>query len=64
MKYKAFHEDRLISALNKYYRPITQEEYWYKMDIPMTQNAVIIAQFPKEVEAWIWEVDRKPFEVF
>lgn len=54
----------MITALNKYWRPLTMKEYLYNMDIPMTQNAVCIAQFPPEVEKWIWEIERKPFEVF
>jgi glycogen synthase len=56
--------DRLISALNKYYRPITEKEFWFKMDSTMTQNAVIVSGFPKEVEEWVWKKERKPFEVF
>jgi len=35
-----------------------------KWDLPTVQNAVAVAAFPKEVEEWIWEIDRKPFELF
>lgn len=59
-----FHEDRLLSALNKYWRALTEKEYLYNMDIPMTNNAITIAQFPEEVSKWIWETEREPFEVF
>ena len=59
-----FHEDRLIAALNKYWRGLSEDEYYRKMDIPATNNAISVAQFPKEVEDWIWIKERKPFEVF
>ncbi len=58
-----FHEDRLIAALNKYYRPLTHDEYM-DMDMPMINNAITAAGFPKEVSDWIWEKERKPFEVY
>ena len=64
MKVKAFHVDRLIAALNKYYRPITKEDFFLKMDLPMINNAVQVAQFPKSVESWIWEKERQPFSIF
>jgi len=38
--------------------------YLHKMDIPATNNAIIAAQFPEHITGWIWEVERKPFEVF
>lgn len=56
--------DRLIAALNKYYRPVTSDEYWYKWDIPATNNAIAVAGIPKEVEDWIWEKERIPFQIF
>lgn len=59
-----FHEDRLVSALNKYYRAIDDNEYWKKMDIPMTNNAIAVSSFPKEITDWIWETERAPFEIF
>lgn len=34
------------------------------MDIPMIQNAVGVANFPKEVLEWIWEVKRDNFAIF
>jgi hypothetical protein len=54
----------LIAALNKYYRPITKEDFYLKMDLPMINNAVQVAQFPESVECWIWEKDRQPFSIF
>jgi len=43
---------------------LTEEEYWHKMDIPMTNNAIIVSGFPESVANWIWETERVPFEVF
>lgn len=34
------------------------------MDIPGVNHAVQVAQFPEHISKWIWEVERKPFEVF
>ena len=34
------------------------------MDIPQTNDAIEAAQFPKKVAEKIWQVERKPFEVF
>lgn len=50
-----FHRDRLIAALNKYWRPLGLEEYLHKMDLPATENAIAVAGFPKKVVGWIWE---------
>jgi hypothetical protein len=50
--------------LNKYWRPLTETEYWHDMDGPAINDAVQVAGFPKEVEEWIWEIDRKPFQIF
>lgn len=44
----------MLSALNKYWRPVTESEYLHKMDIPMTNNAIIVSGFPKELVDWIW----------
>ena len=38
--------------------------YLYKMDIPMTNNAIAVAGFSEEMNEWIWEVKRKPFAIF
>jgi hypothetical protein len=58
------HIDRLISGLNKYWRALTTNEYWRKMDLLDTMNATKAAKFPEDVVDWIWEKKRKPFEVF
>lgn len=58
-----FHEDRLLTALNKYYRPLTEDEYLDSMDIPGTNNAIAVSQFPIHVNDWIWEKKREAFEV-
>lgn len=34
------------------------------MDIPATQNAVLVANFPKEVEAWVWEAPKTKKKFF
>ena len=49
-----FNVEKLITALNKYFRPVTEKEYWYEWDIPMTNHAVEIAEFPKHVIERIW----------
>ena len=58
-----FHWNRLFAALVKYYRPMTYREFMREMDIPMTNDAIAVAQLPKEVADWIWEKERQPFEV-
>jgi len=50
-------------ALNKQGINITPDSYWNDFDIPTIQAAVNVAQFPKEVEDWIWEKDYSAFEV-
>ena len=52
----------MVAALNKYFAKVTYDEYMDEWDIPMTQNAVSMAGFSKEVENWIWEKDIDPFE--
>jgi len=42
---------------------MTYREFMREMDIPMTNNAITISQFPKEVAEWIWEKERQPFEI-
>lgn len=49
----------MVSALNKYWRPITTEEYLKKMDIPSTNEAIQVACFPKEISDWIWEEEKQ-----
>lgn len=53
----------MISALNKYWRPVTYDQYMDEMDIPAVNNAVAIAGFPEVVTDWIWEKKRTPFEI-
>lgn len=53
-----------MAALNKYFGKVSYDEYMNEWDLPMIQNAVAIAQFPKEVDDWIWEKDIKPFQLF
>jgi len=59
-----FHSDRLFAALNKYWRPLTWKEYYEGLDINDIKNAITVSMMPKEVADWIWEKERKPFEVF
>lgn len=30
----------------------------------MTNEAIQVSQFPEHISNWIWEIERKPFEVF
>lgn len=46
--------------MNKHWRPVTEREYLHGMDLPATENAVIVSGFPKELVEWIWEEKRKP----
>jgi hypothetical protein len=50
--------------LNKYWRKLTYEEFLWELDIPQTNDAIEAAQFPEHISKLIWEVERKPFEVF
>ena len=59
-----FHEDRLIAALNKHWRALTENQYWDELDMSATNNAIVEANFPQESNERIWETKRKPFEVF
>jgi hypothetical protein len=43
---------------------LSEDEYWRKMDIPGVNNAVQVSGFPEHIIKWIWETERKPFEVF
>lgn len=54
-----FHRDRLVAALNKYWRPLQVDEYLHQMDVPATRNAITVAGFPEEVYKWIWEPAKK-----
>ena len=59
-----FHEDRLIAAFNKYWRPLTEDEYLDTMDLVDTNNAIAVANFPKNVDEWIWKKKRNLGEIF
>lgn len=59
-----FNESKLIANLNKYWRKLTYEEFLWELDIPQTNDAIEAAQFPEHISKLIWEVERKPFEVF
>lgn len=50
-----FHRDRLVAALNKYWRPLPVDEYLHKMGIPETENAIAVSGMPESVADWIWE---------
>jgi hypothetical protein len=56
------HYDRLIAALNKFWRPVTDNDFWFKMDVVATNNAIAVAGFPREVEEWIWEREKEVFK--
>jgi hypothetical protein len=48
-----------LSALNKYWRALPEDEYLHKMDIPDTNCAIQVSSFPKEIAEWIWEEEKK-----
>ena len=54
-----FHRDRLVAALNKHWRPLSDYEYLHEMDLPSTQNAVTVAQMSEGLIDWIWEPEKK-----
>ena len=58
------HYDRLISALNKYWRAVSNEEFWDEMDLIDTNNAVAVAGFPEHVTDWVWTKKRVLGEVY
>jgi len=70
MKERELKEHNLIAALSKYWRPLTEDEYLDKMDIPMTNAAIklmwssLTKEQAKSLEDWIWKIERKPFEIF
>ena len=45
----------MIAALNKHFRPITETEFFDEWDLPSTQNAIEVSQFPENVSKWIFE---------
>jgi len=48
-----------VAALNKYLRPLSDDEYLYEWDLPKTQDMVIASQMPESVIDWIWEEQKK-----
>lgn len=48
----------LIAALAKYWRPIDEEYYFYKMDQVMTANAIRLSGFPEHVIEMIEEKEK------
>ena len=58
------HIDRLISALNKYWRPLKESEYLDEMDTIDVNNAIYVSGMPKEVINWVWEKKRVLGEIF
>ena len=57
MKQKNYKVDykKLIAALNKYWRPISNYEFWHKLDIDEVNEAVSVSGMPKELIDKIWE---------
>ena len=57
----------MISALNAYWRPIKENEYWDDLDIIDAQNAVKVAThngMPEKIIDWVWEKEREPFSIY
>ena len=44
-----------MSALNKHWRPVSEDEFLHGMDAPATRNAIVVAQFSDGLKNWIWE---------
>ena len=59
-----FDESLLISALNKYWRPLTAKEYKREMDLIDVSNACKIASMPKGIIDEIWAKERHFGEVY
>lgn len=64
MTIESINIDKLISALNKYWRPVTKREFYHSMSVNMINNAIEAAEFPKHVSERIFKIKRKPFEIF
>lgn len=45
----------MIAALNKYYRPVSVDEFYNVWDLPTCQNAVDVAEFPEHIAKYIFE---------
>ena len=54
-----FHRGRLVAALNKYLRPLSDHEYLREWDLPKTQDMIAVSQMPESVMDWIWEEKKK-----
>jgi hypothetical protein len=54
----------LIAALNKHWRPLSYDQFWHEMDLTMTNNAIYVAGFSRELIDAIWVKKRAAFEVF
>ena len=50
-----FDESLLISALSKYWRPLSFDEYMNRMDMIDVQNAIGLAGIPEEIRKLIWK---------
>jgi hypothetical protein len=49
-----------VAALNKFYRPLSYQEFMHEWGLNETRNAIRYAGFPEEVINDIWEpVNRK-----
>jgi hypothetical protein len=55
----------LIAGLNKFYRPLSNREYWHEWGLKDTENAIAVSGMPEQVIKWIWEPvrDKKKFAV-
>ena len=58
-----FHRGRLVAALNKYLRPLSDHEYLREWDLIKTQDMIAASQMPESVMDWIWQEKKDSFSM-
>ena len=52
----------LIAGLTKYWKStLTEEEFWFDMDVVMTNSAITFAGFTEEMQELIWITEKPIF---
>ncbi len=51
----------MIAALNKFWRPVSEDYYYNKMDSVAINNAITVSGMNDEVFEWIWEKEKPVF---
>ncbi len=57
-------ESKLFAALNRFWKPITMNEYWYEMDVPGLNDAIDVSQFPEDIFNKIFTIKKEPFAMW